>query len=328
MAPKKPAAAPVRARRIPNAKPGEPTAADTKRDETSKAADVAKAKLVKASAKSKEEVAKAREVARIAKENERKAAREAKEKAAAAAAAKSEKVLAPLALDINARLEKIAMIEGKADDHRLSAAYNLELARKECEASGISFKKWAGDNIKQSYENVRKLVYIGGSPDPKLALEDMRNKNAAANKVLREKKKVAAKRVTSTPEKNIAVDPAENGRGKRADTAFQRVEAGFAEMAPEAAKEVVASQASQLGLQVLTDKEVKSLKSGGGASGVAGCNAIFDTLKGEDRFAVMEHITEKTGYQFVTLDDFKAVQKARNAAIAAAEKARKDKAAE
>jgi hypothetical protein len=100
------------------------------------------------------------------------------------------KELLPIAKEINARLDSASKMDTKAADHRLSAALMLEEARKKCEAAKINFKKWALENIPYSYENVRKLVAVGAAPEPAKALEDLRLKNAEANKRHRESKKV------------------------------------------------------------------------------------------------------------------------------------------
>ncbi|HCA53841.1 MAG TPA: hypothetical protein DEP24_14020 [Mycobacterium sp.] len=100
------------------------------------------------------------------------------------------KELAPIAKEINVKIELAAKMDSKAGDYRLSAALMLEEARKKCEAAKIPFKKWATENIPYSYENVRKLVAVGAAPEPAKALEDLRLKNAEANKRHRDAKKV------------------------------------------------------------------------------------------------------------------------------------------
>lgn len=110
------------------------------------------------------------------------------------------KELAPIAKEINARLDSASKMDSKAADHRLSAALMLEEAHKKCEAAKIHFKKWATDNIPYSYENVRKLVAVGASPEPAKALEDLRLKNAEANKRHRDAKKAEEPPTKPAPE--------------------------------------------------------------------------------------------------------------------------------
>lgn len=120
------------------------------------------------------------------------AAKKAKEEKAALERAKKEaaeaeklKTLTPMAQEINVRFNKAESLEGKADDHRLAAAITLANAKAECDKLGINFRKWAEKHVKQSFENVRKLVRVGQAPDPKLALADMRGKNAERMKAAR-----------------------------------------------------------------------------------------------------------------------------------------------
>ena len=109
-----------------------------------------------------------------------------------------------IAKEINARLEKAAQIIGKADDHRLSAALKLEEARQKCKAERVNFKKWCETNVKHAYETVRKLVRVGGAPDPKLALEDLRGGVKKAMKKTRAKKRTAAADPVAVAETAIA----------------------------------------------------------------------------------------------------------------------------
>lgn len=120
------------------------------------------------------------------------AAKKAREEKAALERAKKEaaeaeklKTLTPMAQEINVRFNKAESLEGKADDHRLAAAITLANAKAECDKLGINFRKWAEKHVKQSFENVRKLVRVGQAPDPKLALADMRGKNAERMKAAR-----------------------------------------------------------------------------------------------------------------------------------------------
>lgn len=115
----------------------------------------------------------------------------------------AERKLDGIKVKINARLEKAAVQENKADDHRLAAAIHLEEARRTCKGTSIKFRKWVDDNVSQSYETVRTLVRIGAAENPKLALEDLRNKSAKANREARarakKKKPSTVSRETSAP---------------------------------------------------------------------------------------------------------------------------------
>ena len=99
--------------------------------------------------------------------------------------------LVPFAKEINVRLEKASKSEDKAYDHRLAAALKLDEAKRTCHNGRINFKQWCEENVKQSYETVRRLAAVGGAQDPKQALEDMRYKNKKANKQFRDRQAAA-----------------------------------------------------------------------------------------------------------------------------------------
>lgn len=176
--------------------------------------------------------AKALEAARAAK-----AAQKAEKEAEAAKKAKeADKVLAPLARDINARLESANKNQGKVDDMRLSAAVLMKEAEEKALAAGISFKKWASEHITQmSWENARKLLTVGKAPNPRLALADMRLKNAEANKALRKKR-------TTPKAQQLPAPPKEQAR-----QAFER-------MADTERAELIRQEAEKMGLPLRSAK--------------------------------------------------------------------------
>lgn len=154
------------------------------------AADKAQRKAAKAAAKAakppKPVPDPAKEEARKAKAAAAKEARDAKAKTATDA----QKQLAPIAKEVNARLEKAAKMEKDADDHRLAAALQLKTAEEMCQTAGIKFKDWSAEHVKgYSFETVKTLLRVGKSEEPALALEDLRIRNAAANRRLRERQK-------------------------------------------------------------------------------------------------------------------------------------------
>ena len=126
--------------------------------------------------------------ANFAKETERQ--REVK-----ASKKKDAKFLASLksqAKEISDGLDKAAVTEGKADDLRLHTAgvmVNVEEKFAQNKPKGVKFKDWCvSSNIcvegvkGRSWENLRKLLAVGKSSDPAVALEDLRAANAVANK--------------------------------------------------------------------------------------------------------------------------------------------------
>jgi len=101
------------------------------------------------------------------------------------------------AKEINVRFEKAEQMAGKADDMRLAAAILLADAKERCREGKIKFDEWCAENIKQSYETVRKLIPIGVAENEKegagkLLLEDMRNQNAERNRKHRAEAKATA----------------------------------------------------------------------------------------------------------------------------------------
>lgn len=287
-------------RRIPNAKP-----------------DPKEAARKTAIAKAAEEAAKKAR----AKEAEKEAAKKAKEQEQAAALAKAEAKLEPIAKEINVRLEKAAMMDGKADDHRLAAALKFAEAKKLCESTpGLKFEEWSKKHVpNQSFETVRQLARIGAAEKPELALADLRKSNAERNKAHRAKTKKAGKSgagdLPSAPSRSAA-------------TPFQRAEAALSELPESVVKELVTSQAGQLGFQVVSDKELKDLrqiKSGATSASKDGDGlaltvdeivGAFKKLKAGDRIKVLDHMERITGYHMVSDDDFKLIAAGRKAQAA------------
>lgn len=150
--------------------------------------------------------------------------------------------LAATAKEINQVMELAARADQQADDRRLTAALALEKARKLCEKRKVNFKKWCEREVKQSYETVRKLVAVGGSPNPKQALEDMRNRNKKANKKLREKKTMLLA-----------------GKTPPEDAPYIRAEKALAAMKDKDQHTFLDSKAQKLGFRVISNDEMKVL---------------------------------------------------------------------
>lgn len=198
----------------------------------------------------------------------------------------AEKKLAPIANEINVRFEKIAKLDGQADDHRLTAALRLEEAKKLCAASGIRFRTWVETNVKdQSWETVRKLAIVGGSPNPQLALEDMRRKNANANKQHREKKKIKEATVK-------VFGPSE----------------ALLSAKPEEAMKAVRAFAADAGLEVLSKTDVKELKQKAKSAEIVkeqplttdALKAAFSALPARDKMDFVRWASGEVGGKFVS----------------------------
>jgi len=180
--------------------------------------------------------------------SKRRAAEREKERIAADAKIKggqetAMKSLAPIAKEVNQILELAQRADDQAHDRRLSAALKLEEARKIAETAKLNFKAWCEKNVTQSYETVRKLVAIGGSKNPKQALEDLRHRNKKANKKLRDKK-AAALAVIAAP----------------AETPYIRAEKALDAMKDKDQHTFLDSKAKKIGFRVVSEDDVKVLE--------------------------------------------------------------------
>lgn len=153
--------------------------------------------------------------------------------------------LKPIAQEINERLVKASKLTSDAFDHRLAAAIRLEDASKMCKKAGVNFKKWAESNVTQSYETVRKLVAIGASDDPKLALEDLRisTRKAVA-------KHTAKKVGLAKPANGGVVEPAPSSAPSR--TAWEIAEDMVASLNDKEQLSLITARANLIGHKVIT----------------------------------------------------------------------------
>lgn len=206
---------------------------------------------------------------------------------------KTRRELEPFAREINVRLEKAATMDDKANDHRLAAAITLAEARQKCEVAGISFKEWSAVAVPtQSYETVRKLVGVGASDNPAKALEDLRSKNALANKELRERK---AKAITHQKE------PA--GTQPKAATPFKRAEEAFAALDDSTQLEMVKSRAKNLGMRVVSEGEAKATKSAKAGDEYDTAKDAFNALKASEKMSFLQWAASEVGGKFSTSFD-------------------------
>ena len=120
--------------------------------------------------------------------------------------AATNKQLAPIAKEINVRMDKAMTYTNKAIDHRLAAALKLAEAKKLCEAGDVDFKAWATKHFKQSFDELRRLTNCGTADDPRQAIEDLRTRKANDNRKLRARKKNGSR----SPEPAIPQHPAEH----------------------------------------------------------------------------------------------------------------------
>lgn len=201
--------------------------------------------------------------------------------------AKVEKSLVSVAKEVNVRLEKANKLMADADDHRLAAALRLAEAKQKVEEAGGSFKAWAEANItEQSYENVRKLAYVGGQDDPKQALADLRTRTKKAVEAHREKAKVAKQEA-----KQLA-GPAKSP--------FTVAEESIAKLDEKATVNLIESRAKKLGMKVISEGEFKALKKAASEAPIRGhdlqsAKEVFGDLKAADKMTFLRWAAAEIG---------------------------------
>ena len=222
-------------------------------------------------------VAKKKRVAQMKLARERKQLKTAAKHTAALTA------LAPIAKEINVRMEKAGQALDKADDHRLAAALRFHDARTMCGKSGIKFNGWCKDNvIELDARTIRELVVIGGSSKPAQALADLRAGSAARNKVLRAKAKAAGK-----GGKAGAIT------GPKA-TPLQRVTETLAALGSDEAGPVVPPMVADRGMVMVSKEDAKRAKHT-----VTPClkdiMGLFQLAAGSVQMQIVEAVCEQTG---------------------------------
>lgn len=187
--------------------------------------------------------------------------------------AQIERKLDPIAKEVNVRLEKADKNDALADDHRLAAAIRLDDAKAACKEMGVTFKKWAEDNIAWSYDTVRKLARIGGADDPAAAIADMRASRAMQERERRERKSIEHKAAKKAASGKIAGEPEEVAR------------TALAVMPKKQVEQVIREAAGQHKIDV------------GGADGdpLAAAKNLFDDMPTVDKLRLAEYIGAKLG---------------------------------
>lgn len=287
-----------------DAKIAEEAAAKKRRDEA-RAAN-AKNGIAPANPKSKTNVAKVKDTKPGTAVATAPSKKEIAEKAKAEAEkvkAEAEKKTAPIAKEINTRFEKIAKLEGDANDHRLAAALRLAEAEKIVVAAGMKFKDWAETNIKdQGYEAVRKLLYVGRADDPKLALADLRGSNRKAQTKHRE-----TRRVQLTDAQRAAH---QGSQGTKSST--KPVDQILA-LKPEEQADVARRVAKDLGLAVVSREDAKvieQVKKGQGPKTAEpkpldynGVLSAVNGLKAAEQLALLRWLSDKHNYNILEMTE-------------------------
>lgn len=199
--------------------------------------------------------------------------------------------LKPVAKEVNARLDKANVADGKADDHRLAASLVLAKAKETCEKDGIKFKKWCEDSITQSYHTLRQLAAVGGSDNPAEALADLRAGAKNRNKAMRERKSVEA-----TPPKAITAK----------STPFQAATQALNALEDKPVLNLIESAAQSRGMRVVSETDHKELKflrkQAASGPGLKVVLAGFDSLKASEQMILAEHAATKVGCKLIKPD--------------------------
>lgn len=197
------------------------------------------------------------------------------------------------AKEINTRFEKVAKLDGQADDHRLAAAIRLAEVKSKCEEAKIPFQKWCDDNITdQSFRTLRQLAGIGAQPEPRLALEDLRGKNKEANQKLRDAKKERTSTSTSKPQ----------GSTGPTEAPFTRAENFMATLDEKTRDAVMEATAHKVGKVLVPADAAKEVAQSAKLDPLARAKAVFDALRPADKVALLRYAADETGFSVVSDD--------------------------
>jgi hypothetical protein len=193
--------------------------------------------------------------------------------------------LHPVAKEVNIRLEKAVKMTADALDHRLAAALMLAKAKKKAEKAKLNFKKWADENVKYHWDNVRKLTAIGAAPNPKAAIADMREAKAKMAKTSRAKAKSD-----------------QGPRGPQASTPkvtpFDRVTQGLDAMGDKEALNFLTTEIERHRMRVLSEADAKAATKAvalGQETPIKQVKAIFDLAAPSERMVIAKWVAAAVG---------------------------------
>ena len=166
------------------------------------------------------------------------------------------KALNKSAKDINGALDKASVADGRALDLRLTACEMLAAAKKVADSSKINWKKWCADNITQSPETIRKLVMVGKAENPRLALEDMRLKNARQTKLARDAAKARASMTPVVAGKATSAAPSDDAPRPPAETPAGKILSGLDSIDKQQGQNLLKSKAGEFGLKAVTQSDI------------------------------------------------------------------------
>ena len=188
-----------------------------------------------------------------------------KAKAAAKEKAKNTAVLRKLdvmAKDIIARLKKFEQYGAKAEDHKLAASLQLEVARQFCADNNIRWQKWCEKNIKNwAVDTIRTMIGdIKGAKDIAEAqkmIEDKRVKEAT-----RQRKAVKARTTAKSRGAGVATPAKADPKASTGTVSkFTATINDIARLSEKDQDAVVRSAAHSLGLAVTPTDELKALQA-------------------------------------------------------------------
>ncbi len=164
------------------------------------------------------------------------------------------KTMAPYSKEINVRLDKAKLCDGKALDHRLAAAIKLAEAKQQCKTLSLSFDEWATENVDQGIDEIRKLVTVGNSDNPRQALEDLRSTSNARVRKSR-KPKINALRSAQKPEEETETPALPK------PTPYQAAETALVGLPDRERLAIVEQCAHKAGMTVRPSKDARELLS-------------------------------------------------------------------
>ena len=199
-------------------------------------------------------------------------------------------VLKPLAKEINHRIKQASQLDDKADDHRLSAALQLEAARRQCKDTKISFEKWCEKNVEKSFIEIRQLIAVAKAPDPTKAIAYMRAGAAQRNRDLRKRQKVS--RDITAP-------------ASRAESAWEAAEALVSSLPDEQQVSLMQARAGDIGMAVVSETEKNILTRLQKEYDEKAWHItheevykMFLSLTAKDKLILVKEITEHLGGEF------------------------------
>lgn len=228
------------------------------------------------------------------KQKEAAAAKELAEKAKA----ETLKSLTPIANEIRTRLEKADIEEGRALDHRVSAAIRLAEVKEQCSEAKISFKDWCEERLNTEkftfgYEMARKLARIGSAGDEeevKLALEDLRSRNAASNRKQREAKSDEKKQIGHN-----SAGAETGGKKSQPKPKMTIAKEAVSELDDKAAEELARDVAAEFDQRLVPDAEFKQWQKIKNMNPMELFEYAFGKLGDKDKQTALERMADDLG---------------------------------